>query len=526
MSDPQPGRRLSSEAARAGIVAVLAGALVLGGLIDRSRGPAAPVSNSAAVAPVPVAAPARALSSSWFCAGATDTPGSARPAGSDSPAGSAPARGAAPGAVVIANSGSTPAVGVVTLVPNYGADIRIPVTVPAQGRRVVVEDVRRGAPWIGAIVDIDAGGVAVEQEVNGPLGGSSTPCATAGSSQWYFAAGATLVNSLTELSLLNPYPTDAIVDLAFTTNQGVEAPEQFQGLTVPPDGLLAVNLGAHLRRRQFIATSVTARSGRLVAWETQVVRAPTKGQPLLGTAAASSPLADPAAPIPGVTVTLGDANTATTWTWAEGRAGNGVNESYVIYNPGVGTAQLKLSVQLDQGAAEPFDLSVGPDQVTTVVSSQEVRIPPGVEHAAVLQSLNGVPVTAERVVSAASPSPWSGLGGLPGGQVAASRWLLAAAQADQTHDGWVVVYNPGQAPVRATLEAPGPGGDSPLDSVSVPSAGQASVHLNQLRRQINGPLLLNATGAVYTELDTFGAGGTAGIGLSFGVPLGGPVSGS
>src|SRR5690348_18069199 len=118
MSDPQPrpeaGRPLhrSNEAIRAAIVAVLAAALILGGLIDRSRGPAAPISDSASVAPVPVAAPAEALSSSWFCAGATDDHG-----GSSAHPRTGSSRGSAPGAVIIANSGSAPASGVITLVP-------------------------------------------------------------------------------------------------------------------------------------------------------------------------------------------------------------------------------------------------------------------------------------------------------------------------------------------------------------------------------------------------------------------------
>ena len=45
--------------------------------------------------------------------------------------------------------------------------------------------------------------------------------------------GATLINARTELSLLNPYPTDAVVDLSFTTNQGVEAPAGFPGAGRP-----------------------------------------------------------------------------------------------------------------------------------------------------------------------------------------------------------------------------------------------------------------------------------------------------
>ncbi len=503
----RPSRR-SGEAIRVAILAALAAALIAGLMIDRTAGPVARVRDAAPVAGAPVAAPARALSSSWFCAGATDDhPRAGRPGGP------------APGYVAIANSGSAAVPGLVTLVPSIGAAVRIPVTIPAHGRRVIAEDVPQGAPWIGAIVDVDAGGVAVAQDVYGPLGGSASPCATAGSSQWYFATGATLVNAQVGLSLLNPYPTDAIVDLSFTTSQGVESPEQFQGLTVPADGLVAVNLGDHLRRRQFIATTVTTRSGRLVAWKTQVVTPPLPGEVLLGTPAASSPLADPAAPVAGVTLTPGVPDPAATWTWAEGDAGSGMNESYVIYNPGRGTARLQLSIDLDQGVPEPFDLSVGPDEVTTVVSSQEVRIPPGVGHAAVLQSRNGVPVVAERVVAATSPSRWSGLGELAGGLVAASRWLFPAAQSDRTHNGWVVLYNPGSSPVRAALTALGPGGETGLGTVTVPPGRRVPIGLNQQQPALNLPLLLQASAPVYAELGIYGTGGAHGISLSFGVPL-------
>ena len=108
------------------------------------------------------------------------------------------------------------------------------MSVRPDSRIVVNEDVPHGAPWIGAIVDIDAGAVAVEQQVDGSLGRAATPCATAGSSEWYFATGATLINASVDLSLLNPYPTDAVVDLSFTTDQGSEQPQEFQGMVVPP----------------------------------------------------------------------------------------------------------------------------------------------------------------------------------------------------------------------------------------------------------------------------------------------------
>jgi hypothetical protein len=513
MSEQAPGTEPSRPARRFGgrnrllIVAVLVALLVIGGLIDRVPGQAR-VPAVAAVQPVPVAAPALALSSSWFCAGATDT----HARGSSS-------HGPASGTVVIANSGLATATGVVTLVPNGGTPVPVPVTVAPDSRTMVNEDVRGGAPWIGAIVDIDAGAVAVEQQVDGPLGRAATPCATAGSSQWYFATGATLINAGVVLSLLNPYSTDAVVDLSFTTNQGLEQPQEFQGIVVPPGQLVAVNLGTHLRRRQAIATTVNARSGRLVAWKTAVATEPAPNQALLGTPAASAPFADPATPVAGVTLALGMPAAALTWTWADGITGTGVDERYVIYNPDNGVAQLKLALNLDQGVAEPFDLSVGPEQMITVVSSQEVRIPAGVSHTAVLQSLNGVPVVAERTLAAASPSTWSGLGELPGGRLAASRWLLADAGADRNHDGMVVVYNPGPAPAQTVIEGLSGRAQVPLIAVTVGAGRRVAVHLNSLRPVLDEPLVVSASQPVFVESDFYGKGSTPGINLSFGVPL-------
>jgi hypothetical protein len=513
MADPRPGEdpsrplHRSGSAARAPILVVLVGALILGGLIDRAPGAAAPAVVSS-VQPVPVAAPAQALSSSWFCAGATDDH---LGAGAD--------RGVAPGAVVIANSGSAAATGVVTLVPSVGSQVQIPVSVGADGQTVINEDVPAGAAWIGAIVDINAGGVAVEQRIDGSLGETSAPCATAGSSQWYFPTGATLVNAAVVISLLNPYPTDAVVDMSFTTAEGLEQPQEFQAVLVPRDGLVSVNLGDHLRRRQAIATTVTARSGRVVAWKTDVVTPPASGAVLLGTPAASAPLADPAAPIPGVTLTLGEPAPATEWTWADGVAGDGVDEQYVIYNPGPATAQLRLSLDLQQGEAEPFDLTVGPYQVNAVVSSEEVRIPPGVSHSAILQSINGVPVIAERTISATSPSAWSGLGELPGGQLAADRWLVATDPANSHYDGTVVLYNPGSVTIQAILAGLDGRAQVPLSTITVGPGRRAAFALDDLRGVVDEPFVVSASGPVYVESDYYGINGTPGISLSFGVPL-------
>jgi hypothetical protein len=508
---PLPVRRhrVAGGVSRGPIIVAIAIALLAGGLVDRAASSRAPVASTAALAAasgvVPAAAPPGALSTSWFCAGATDTSG-----------------GRAPGSVIIANSGNRPAAGVVTLVPGGGPSVKVPVSVPGDSSKTVSEDVPGGSAWIGAIVDVDAGAVSVEQEIDGGGGLATTPCATSGSSHWYFTDGQTLVNAGVEISLLNPYPVDTVVDLSFTTDQGVELPVGFEGIVVPHGGLVTVNLGDHLRRRQEIATTVTARTGRVVAWETRWIDPPAAGAAILGTPAAQAPLADPAAPIPGATVELGAPSAGTHWVWPDGDAGNGVSEQYVIYNPGVATADVRLAIQLDQGVAEPFELSVPPGQVIPVASDQQARIPAGVAHSAVLDSLNGVPVVAGRMVSATSPSPWQGIADMLGQRVASDRWLVAGALADPTHDGWVVVYNPGSDPLRVVVDALKGGAQVPLageGTVTVPPQRRAAIHLNQGGATLDAPLVVSAAGPFYVESNVYGAGGSPGVSLAPGVPL-------
>jgi Family of unknown function (DUF5719) len=493
---------------RSPIILAVVGVLLVGVLLNRT-GSGSARQSAAAISPVPVAAPAQALSSSWFCAGATDN-------------GTGNGQASAPGRVVIANSSSVPASGSVTLVPSGGANRTLPVRVGADSSTFVSEQVTGGTPWIGAVVDMDAGAVAVSQEIDSSLGWSATPCATAGSSAWYFATGFTMANAGVELSLLNPYPSDSVVDLSFTTNQGLETPEEFQGLVVPGDGMLSVNLGDHLRRRQAIATTVTARTGRVVAWKTSWVLKPQPGAVLAGTPAASSPLADPSWPVPGVTVTLGASSPGISWTWPDGMAGNGVAEQYFIYNPGPDTANVRLSIGLAQGQAEPFDLTVGPYQVEPVVSEQQARIPSGVAHSAALVSTNGVPVVAERWISAGPPSAWQGIGELLGGQMSAASWLVPDVRAGPYRHAVLVLYNPGAVPAQATVAALSKGrrlAIPGLRPVTVGPGQRVALSINAYQQGLVAPVVVTATGSIYVESDNYGQSGAPGVALSFGVPL-------
>lgn len=504
----RPQRRADdarSTGPRLRILVVLVAILAVGALADRASGnptPSTPFASNSSGAPS-VVAPGDALSSSWFCAGATDE-----------------AKGQAPGRLVVTNTAASPVTGTATMVSSTGVRQVVPIKVPAESHISVAESVPGGAPWVGAIVDLQGGLASVEQGIGGPLGASSTPCATTGSSTWYFAAGETLVNADTELLLLNPYPTDSIVDLTFTTDQGVEQPGADQGLVVPAKGLLAVDVRSHLRRRTRIATTINVRTGRVVAWKAGLITPPAKGEATIGSPqAANAP--DPAAPVGGASVTLGAPSAGTSWIWPEGDSGNGFNEQYSIYNPGSRTADVSLSIGLDSGTAQPFNLSVAPESVTTISSANEARIPAGVGHFAVLHSLNGEPVVAERTLTVGKPSALSGIGEIPGIRAQASEWLLGANAVPSTSQGYLVVDNPSSVPVQVSVAAVGGGHTTAIPKLvpfTIPANRRASILLNKDVAPQTA-LLVTGSSPIVVERDLYGIATAPGVSLSPGVPL-------
>ncbi|MDQ6615143.1 MAG: DUF5719 family protein [Actinomycetota bacterium] len=480
-------------------IAVIVAVVALSAFADRSsKGPPA----GATVAVMPVAAPAAALSSSWFCAGPTGPSGSSGSSGH-----------LADGRLVIANAASRPLRGRVTLIPSTGAAVSQDVQVGPANQIVVAEKTASAAPYLGAVVELDGGQAAVEQVVTGTEGTSSTACATTGSTSWYFPSGTTQESSNLSISLLNPYPDDAIVDLSFTTEQGQENPQDFQGIVIPGGTMTGFDLGTHLRRRAAVATTVKLRVGRVAAFETQTVQAQSQ-------AAAASAAPGTVPWPPGVSVVRGALSPGTSWWWPNGGASEGSTEQYVIYNPGPKEAQVSLAIDLDQGSADPFQVTVDGHGVAVVVSNAESRIPKGMGHGAGLRSTNGVGVVAQRVVLATAPSGPTGIAQVLGSRVAAARWLVAGNGAADGVNPTLIVYNPGSADVRVSVAT--------LDGSLTGSGAQSGVAIPGHHRYVLGPtspggartLLVTAAGGdVVVEDDVWPVRGI-GIDAAIGVPLG------
>ncbi|MDQ6725287.1 MAG: DUF5719 family protein, partial [Actinomycetota bacterium] len=267
---------------------------------------------------------------------------------------------------------------------------------------------------------------------SGALGDSVSPCTTSASSTWYFAEGATTKDANEMLLALNPFPDDAVVDIIFSTEEGVVTPQALTGLSVRGQAMTAVKVGDYVQRREAVSASVVARTGRLVVGRVQSF--------------------DGTGTRKGLSVTLGAASPGPAWYFPEGFVADGQAERIHIYNPSQQEAQVELSLALDAGQAEPLRLTVPRESRLTLVAADEGRIPKGVAHSVTVRTVGAGPdVVVERAIDATSPSSHTGLALTMGSRLPAVRWATAAGAADDTTDEWVIVQNPGSQAALVTV---------------------------------------------------------------------------
>ena len=468
---------------RVPVLAVIAGLLVGGGVLDARLHPPRRVDTAAVNVQVPVAAPASARSSAWYCAGSTANTG-----------------GAADGSVVVANAGARRLTGTVTVYPDKGELRRTSIDVAPSARAAIRLGDVAPAAYASAVVELDGGDAVVDLATSGPLGESVTPCASSASSSWYFAEGVTTKDASMVLLALNPFPDDAVVDVVFSTEEGLVSPQALTGLSVRGQAMTVINAGEFVQRREAVTARLVARTGRLAVGRLQSFD---------GTAGRK-----------GISVALGAAAPGPVWYFPEGLVADGQTERFQVYNPGRSEAQVQVDLALDRGSAEPLSLTVPRESRLTVVASDETRIPKGVPHAATVRSTNGVDVVAERTIDGTAPSPRTGVSITVGSRLPAKRWAAAAGGADDTTDQWLVVLNPGERSAQLTVGVLVDGsrtGDA-LGVIEVPGGQRRAIHVNDAVKRQAAPVTLTSDQPVVVERDLYRVKGL-GLGMAAAVPL-------
>ncbi|NND74651.1 MAG: hypothetical protein HKN44_06550 [Ilumatobacter sp.] len=444
------------------------------------------------------------LTGSWFCPGVPAT-------GVDGVGGS----------VVISNRGSEQLAGRFTVLSPEGVVTEQGFTVGAWAQSTIDVDAFVTTSFASVVVEIDGGQGFVEQIAMHPAGDSVAPCASDTSSEWYLADGFTAGGSIETLILTNPYDDLVLADLTFSTESGFSEPNAFRGFPVPPKSVKVIPI-AELGNRDepVIAASVTTRSGRLVVGRAQHFT----GAGRLG-----------------YDVSLAAPALRDQWWFADGERGEGITETFAIYNPTAGDVEvdvyfLGLPLEADGGGFapinvparqvvvfEPFEGAAEEDEATT--SDPEFftsRIPNG-RHSVVFSTLAQPTVVVERVLTRPVGETFSttvlqGAPPRPDGFVA-TRWHVGIGPTTPTPEA-LVVYNVDNEQATITIEAVGPGGPSPIPSLTdIPLGPGAVITIDLVTPDALGQeLIINASNRVFIERSLLRGEGLSGRSGSWALP--------
>lgn len=400
----------------------------------------------------PTADPSPALTSTWYCPGG--------PVADDA---------STDAFVTVSNHGDERRVGSVTWLPGEGRQVVVAVDVAAgssvveRASTALAQIEGDGAVVASALVETEGGGVVVEHGLVDPRGDDLAPCASGASTVWHLANGSTALNASMVLALFNPFPDAAIVDVALTSEQGED---RVRGLPVPERSTVLVDVGATFRRRDVVALSAVARTGRVV-----VGRAQGFG---------------PAGGRQGLDVTLAAPTPGELWTFPLSRADGSTTSRWHIYNPGQREAVVLVEVVPDEGEPpEPLERVVPPGARITAEAA-EVGAAPGPLGSSTVRSINDVAVVAEREVDARSPSEVRGWSSSLGSLESARRWSIGVGLAPEDQTRTVVVLNPGTTPVSFSVD----GGDGE----TIPPAARRTIEAEEADGAT--PLLVEADGPV------------------------------
>lgn len=424
---------------------------------------------------------ARSMPSAWYCVAGTASP-----------------EGRSPETLVMANLGARPARVEVTVMP--GGDAR-PVSVELSiagrtQRRLAVADV---APVEnpGVVVEAFGGPVVVEHRLAAGNDRATGPCARDAGTTWYTSGGTTVEGASLWLEVFNPFPDDALVDIALYTADGVKERDDLSGLSVPARSRITVPVHEKALDSDRVGAVVRARLGRVVV--EQVLRT--------------------AAPYPrsGLTLSLGLEGPSTRWYLPAGSGGRDDSETLVVLNPSDTEVPVRITTHLDSGQfLQPDEVTV--DGRSLALVDLRSRVPAGIGFWVTVDSRR--PVVVESVLGRAGAAGTAGLAAMPGLARPADRWVVVGGRTREESGDRLSVANPGRRAVRLTLRVVGEGRSRLIGGsgrpLSVGPGRRVVVDLVAAKVPVAAAVVVEATGPVVVG---HGAGTAPGVTRQGAVPF-------
>jgi hypothetical protein len=209
------------------------------------------------------------------------------------------------------------------------------------------------------------------------------------------------------VALFNPTSSPDVVDLSFVTPRGISHPINFQGIVLQPDQTQVESVSPFVQDQPCVATTVSTRTGRLVASELQLVTGTTAG----------------------MAIVPGSPGLEQRWTIPQSAEAIGGSSSIDVFNPGTTAQEVTVRTRLASGPLTPFRALVLPETTWVLRTSAQTRIPKGDPYSTVIEARGGTGVVVGRVVSAPSSAlpPQDGLANAMGALSTASpahHWVV------------------------------------------------------------------------------------------------------
>ena len=327
--------------------------------------------------------------------------------------------------ITIVNPTNQAGTGSVSFLGNAGQRATANVQIGAYARLDVRAAETLSATGVGAIVEVNVGGLGVEQKVirGGQTYGAT--CATSTSNAWYFADGTTTLGASSVLSVLNPFGEDAVLDISFVTERGAARPNDLQGFLVPASSMRRIDIGAYVRRRSQVSTVLKARVGRVAVDQTTSPDGArfsiVNGAPTLGSS----------------------------WYFPAGRTNGVLRERYVLFNPTARDVSAQIDVVVEGGEVEPFELDVPARSRVDLIPNEESRIARDADYSVVVAT-DSPSLVVQRTLRA-SGIYRAGFATTLGSRRSAAAWLIPDVVASATRDDTISILNPTDTPTAVSL---------------------------------------------------------------------------
>jgi len=410
------------------------------------------------------------ITSTWFCPGV--------PSGGEGLGGS----------VAVANPSDAPLAGQLTVFndiagsPSTEQDFEVPAR---DTLRIDLPSVQAAGSYLSAMVEITGGGGFVEQQADHPDGSAVSPCSNSTSASWYFADNYTLNGSQEDLVITNPFPDEAIIDVAFASNDGARTPPQLQGVPVGGHSVHVISQEFLAKDEAVLAVSIVASRGRVVAG---------RGQQYLGERQ-------------GYSMSLGSPAGSPDWWFADGENDGTNYERYSIYNVGEQEAVVQpvfLGVTSDTFNNDLEPITIAPGRVASLTIADIADLPVG-RHGAQFASLTGTPIVVERAITRRAGDGFATTVVRGVEQYFADpgffRWSMAIGT-DLAVDNVLVVLNVSNSDATVAVKALGPGGEvdlAGLEAVPLPASGVITIAVPDQEAALGHPLIVVGTQPIVVE---------------------------